>query len=120
MKTSLPTDNNSEVETTTAPIVADMTTMATDTTKVEKSYVMGPNDKGIEALAGLLEIPCIFCRSYQTPIGFDLALHLQECHRMDLVKNTHWKRLLLYRGTSRLCCGTWQKRKIGFINYCLL
>ena|SRR6188472_1227866 len=39
------------------------------------------------SLAGLPDIPCIFCRSYQTPIEFDLALHLQEYHRMDLVTN---------------------------------
>jgi hypothetical protein len=39
------------------------------------------------SLAGLSDIPCIFCRSYQTPIEFDLALHLQEYHRVDLVTN---------------------------------
>jgi DNA replicative helicase MCM subunit Mcm2 (Cdc46/Mcm family) len=35
---------------------------------------------------GLPEIPCIFCCRYKTPIEFDLALHLQGSHRMDLVK----------------------------------
>jgi hypothetical protein len=63
-----------------------MTTMDADTTIVEERYVMGPNNKGIGTLAGLPEIPCIFCRNYKTQIGFDLALHLQECHKTDLIK----------------------------------
>jgi hypothetical protein len=37
-------------------------------------------------LAGLPDIPCIFCKSYKTQIEFDLAIHLQECHRIELIK----------------------------------
>jgi DNA replicative helicase MCM subunit Mcm2 (Cdc46/Mcm family) len=37
-------------------------------------------------VVALPEIPCIFHCGYKTPIEFDLALHLQERHRMDLIK----------------------------------
>jgi hypothetical protein len=37
-------------------------------------------------LAGLPEISCIFCKSYKTQIEFELSIHLQERHRMELIK----------------------------------
>jgi hypothetical protein len=52
------------------------------------------------SLAGLPYIPCIFCRSYQTPIEFDLALHLQEYHRVDLVTNLSMELSILGKSRS--------------------
>jgi hypothetical protein len=48
-------------------------------------------------VVGLPEIPCIFHCGYKTSIEFDLALHLQEHHRMDLIKLPIGKGSMEYR-----------------------
>jgi hypothetical protein len=43
------------------------------------------NGKDRQELKGLLNLKCIYCSSYYTPIRFDMDLHLYEKHKLDVV-----------------------------------
>jgi hypothetical protein len=70
-------------------IISSSSAQANALTHIATTNVVGnSNDttSATDGLAGLPKISCIFCKSYKTQIEFDLGLHLQERHRMELIK----------------------------------
>jgi len=42
-------------------------------------------------LDGMLVLRCFFCRTFKTPIEFDMRIHLREIHQKELAKDLRLK-----------------------------
>jgi hypothetical protein len=91
-------DSSSNItETNSSNSIGNEVTSTPSTITEDSRTTRTQDERGRGHVVGLPEIPCIFHCGYKTPIEFDLTLHLQERHRMDLVKLPIGKGSMEYR-----------------------